>query len=68
MASSAGRDQGRRAHHPAQLFKNRTFTATSGVGFIIGFAMFGAIIYLPLYLQVVHGVSPDRSRASSFCR
>jgi EmrB/QacA subfamily drug resistance transporter len=46
---------------PLWLFKNRTFTATSGVGFIIGFSMFGAIIYLPLYLQVVHGVSPTVS-------
>jgi EmrB/QacA subfamily drug resistance transporter len=46
---------------PLWLFKNRTFTATSAVGFIIGFAMFGAIIYLPLYLQVVHGVSPTLS-------
>jgi EmrB/QacA subfamily drug resistance transporter len=46
---------------PLWLFKNRTFTVTSGVGFIIGFAMFGAIIYLPLYLQVVHGVSPTLS-------
>ena len=46
---------------PLWLFRNRTFTATSGVGFIIGFSMFGAIIYLPLYLQVVHGVSPTLS-------
>ena len=46
---------------PLWLFKNRTFTATSGVGFIIGFAMFGAIIYLPLYLQIVHGSSPTLS-------
>ena len=46
---------------PLWLFKNRTFTVTSGVGFIIGFSMFGAIIYLPLYLQVVHGVSPTVS-------
>jgi EmrB/QacA subfamily drug resistance transporter len=46
---------------PLQLFKNRTFTATSAVGFIIGFAMFAAIIYLPLYLQVVHGASPTLS-------
>jgi EmrB/QacA subfamily drug resistance transporter len=46
---------------PLWLFKNRTFTATSGVGFIIGFSMFGAIIYLPLYLQIVHGVSPTVS-------
>jgi EmrB/QacA subfamily drug resistance transporter len=46
---------------PLWLFKNRTFTATSGVGFIVGFSMFGAIIYLPLYLQIVHGVSPTLS-------
>jgi EmrB/QacA subfamily drug resistance transporter len=46
---------------PLWLFKNRTFTATSGVGFIIGFSMFGTIIYLPLYLQVVHGASPTVS-------
>ena len=46
---------------PLWLFKNRTFTATSAVGFIIGFSMFGAIIYLPLYLQVVHGASPTLS-------
>jgi EmrB/QacA subfamily drug resistance transporter len=43
---------------PLSLFKNRTFTAASGVGFIIGFAMFGAIVYLPLYLQTVHGATP----------
>jgi MFS family permease len=46
---------------PLWLFKNRTFTATSGVGFIIGFSMFGAVIYLPLYLQIVHGASPTLS-------
>jgi EmrB/QacA subfamily drug resistance transporter len=46
---------------PLWLFKNRTFTATSAVGFIIGFSMFGAIIYLPLYLQIVHGSSPTLS-------
>jgi MFS family permease len=46
---------------PLWLFKNRTFSAASGVGFIVGFAMFGAIIYLPLYLQIVHGASPTAS-------
>jgi len=43
---------------PLTLFKNRTFNAASGVGFIIGFSMFGAIIYLPFYLQTVHGATP----------
>jgi EmrB/QacA subfamily drug resistance transporter len=46
---------------PLTLFKNRTFSSASGVGFIIGFAMFGAIVYLPLYLQTVHGASPTAS-------
>lgn len=40
------------------LFRNRTFTVTSGIGFVTGFAMFGAIVYLSLYLQVVYGSSP----------
>ena len=34
---------------------------TSAVGFIVGFALFGAITYLPLYLQVTKGSSPTRS-------
>ena len=46
---------------PLGLFKNRTFSAASAVGFIIGFSMFGAIIYLPLYLQTVHGATPTAS-------
>ena len=43
---------------PLVLFRNRTFNAASGVGFIIGFSMFGAIVYLPFYLQTVHGATP----------
>ena len=46
---------------PLHLFKNRTFAVTSLVGFIIGFAMFGAITYLPAFYQVVRGVSPTTS-------
>jgi EmrB/QacA subfamily drug resistance transporter len=46
---------------PLSLFRNRTFSVTSGVGFIVGFALFGAITYLPLYLQVAKGSSPTRS-------
>jgi EmrB/QacA subfamily drug resistance transporter len=40
---------------PLTLFKNRTFTLTSIIGFIIGAGMFGAIIMLPLYLQIIQG-------------
>jgi len=46
---------------PLQLFRNRTFRTTSVVGFIVGFALFGAVTYLPLYLQVTKGASPTRS-------
>ena len=42
---------------PLTLFKNRTFTLTSIIGFIIGAGMFGAIIMLPLYLQIIQGNS-----------
>lgn len=39
------------------LFKNKVFTVTSVVGFITGAGMFGAIVMLPLYLQVVTGAT-----------
>ena len=42
---------------PLSLFKSRTFSLTSIIGFIIGAGMFGAIIMLPLYLQIVQGAS-----------
>ncbi|MEN9516266.1 MAG: hypothetical protein RLZZ159_132 [Actinomycetota bacterium] len=42
---------------PMSLFKNKTFTLTSIMGFIIGAGMFGAIIMLPLYLQIIQGNS-----------
>ena len=40
---------------PMRLFKNHTFTLTSLLGAVIGAGMFGAIIMLPLYLQIVKG-------------
>jgi len=42
---------------PLNLFKNHTFTLTSVLGAIIGAGMFGAIVMLPLYMQVVKGYS-----------
>jgi hypothetical protein len=42
---------------PMRLFKNHTFSLTSLIGFIIGAGMFGAIVMLPLYLQIVKGNS-----------
>ena len=46
---------------PLHLFRLRTFSVTSLVGFIVGFAMFGAITYLPAFFQVVRGISPTIS-------
>jgi EmrB/QacA subfamily drug resistance transporter len=46
---------------PLSLFKNRVFTVASIVGFIVGFALFGAVTYIPLYLQVVRGATPTQS-------
>ena len=42
---------------PLELFKNHTFTLTSILGAVIGAGMFGAIVMLPLYLQVVKGAT-----------
>ena len=52
---------------PPRLFKNRVFVLTSAVGFVVGFALFGAVTYLPLFLQVVKGASPT-GRGCSCCR
>jgi EmrB/QacA subfamily drug resistance transporter len=46
---------------PLRLFRNRVFTISSSVGMIVGFSMFGAITYLPLFLQIVRGQSPTAS-------
>ncbi len=46
---------------PLRLFKNHTFSTTSILGFIIGAGMFGAIVMLPLYLQLVKGNSATTS-------
>ena len=43
---------------PMSLFQNPIFRVGSAVGFVIGFAMFGAIVFLPVYLQIARGVSP----------
>ncbi|MEN9698547.1 MAG: hypothetical protein RL448_502 [Actinomycetota bacterium] len=40
---------------PLRLFKNHTFSLTSVLGAVIGAGMFGAIVMLPLYMQVVKG-------------
>jgi MFS family permease len=46
---------------PLGLLRNRVVAIASAVGFIIGFALFGALTYLPLFQQVVRGASPTES-------
>ena len=46
---------------PLRLFRDRTFAITSATGFIVGVGMFGAIVFLPLFLQVVMGASATNS-------
>ncbi|MEU7032644.1 MFS transporter [Streptomyces sp. NPDC046237] len=46
---------------PLKLFRIRTFTLVSVISFVVGFAMFGALTYLPTFLQVVQGVTPTVS-------
>lgn len=46
---------------PLKLFRIRTFTLVAVISFVVGFAMFGAMTYLPTFLQVVHGISPTMS-------
>jgi EmrB/QacA subfamily drug resistance transporter len=46
---------------PMDLFKGRIFSGYAAYAFLLGFAMFGALIFLPLYLQAVKDLSPTRS-------
>ena len=46
---------------PLDLFKNRVFTLTNAASFVISMAFFGAITFLPLYLQLGAGVSATQS-------
>ena len=46
---------------PLSLFRSRIFVVCSAIGFIIGIALFGAVTFLPLFLQIVRGRSPTSS-------
>jgi EmrB/QacA subfamily drug resistance transporter len=46
---------------PLGLFRGAVFRTSSAASAIVGFSMFGAITFLPLFLQTVHGASPTRS-------
>ena len=46
---------------PPRMFGNRTVSISTGLNFVMGFAMFGAMAGLPLYLQISKGMSPTRA-------
>ncbi len=46
---------------PMRLFRNGTFSKTSALSVLIGMGMFGGLLLIPQYLQIVKGASPTRS-------
>ncbi|WIE54565.1 MULTISPECIES: MDR family MFS transporter [unclassified Curtobacterium] len=46
---------------PLKLFRSGVFSMATVMGFLVGFAMFGAMLTIPLYLQIVTGLSPTAS-------
>ncbi|RII12489.1 Multidrug resistance protein 3 [Streptomyces sp. YIM 130001] len=46
---------------PLHIFRNRNFSLMSVIGFLTGFVMFGAVLFLPLYQQSVQGASATNS-------
>ena len=46
---------------PLHLFRSPVFSVANAMGFTIGMAMFGAIIFIPLFLQIVYGATPTSS-------
>jgi EmrB/QacA subfamily drug resistance transporter len=46
---------------PMRLFSGRVFNVASALAFLVGLGMFGTIIFIPLYLQLVYGASATSS-------
>lgn len=46
---------------PLSLFGMNVFWVTCIIGFVAGVAMFGAITFVPLYLQIAQGATPTQS-------
>jgi EmrB/QacA subfamily drug resistance transporter len=57
----AERAMGDAALIPLRLFRIRAAAVTISASVIVGMAMFGGIMLLPLYMQIVHGASPTES-------
>lgn len=46
---------------PLRLFRRPVFSLTNGINFVLGVGMFGMMMSLPLYLQIVKGATPTES-------
>jgi len=46
---------------PLALFRNSVFVIACAVGCIVGLSMFGSITFMPLYLQIVKGITPTHA-------
>ncbi len=46
---------------PLKLFHSQTFSMATVIGVLVGFGMFGAMMTIPLYLQIVLGATPTES-------
>ena len=46
---------------PLKLFRQRAFLVAAGVGLVVGFAMFGSVTYIPIFLQVAKGATPTEA-------
>lgn len=46
---------------PLRIFRNRAIAIALGGGFVIGAGMFGGMLVIPQYLQIVHGATPTAS-------
>ena len=46
---------------PIRMFRNHTFALGNTINFVLGIGMFGGMVSIPLYLQIVKGVSPTVS-------
>ncbi len=46
---------------PLRLFRDKTFVLAVSISVVVGIAVFGLVVYMPLYFQVVRGSSPTVS-------
>lgn len=44
-----------------RFFKNRVFAVSNALGFLLGLGMFGAIMFVPMFMQGILGVSPTEA-------